>query len=104
MSELKSGRQRNHRQRCPFHGFHWPESGSDLIDSGGDECGLDLDHHGACRMETEHQAADFDRCEVARQARNFLQAGRRHIRFFPAELLPESVLFEAWRDRVMRPS
>jgi hypothetical protein len=96
------GKRSQRRPRCPFYGFHWPEQGSNLIDTGGSECGLDLDGHGSCQMIAESGRIDFFECPLPLQTRNLLDAGRRYIRFYPAELARTEVGFEIWRDLITR--
>lgn len=86
------------RPRCPFFGFHWPEKGSNLVDTGTNECGLDLECHGPCKMQGGNGQIDFYRCDLPVRARNFLAAGRHYIRFYPAELPGTGIEYEPWRD------
>ncbi|MBZ5578978.1 MAG: hypothetical protein LAP40_20650 [Acidobacteriia bacterium] len=90
------------RPRCPFYSFHWPSRGSNLFYSGGGECGLDLSHHGPCRMALERRPVDFDRCDLGRGLAHMLEAGRHHIRFHSPGLPSDGMPLEAWRDQVMR--
>ena len=85
-----------------FYGFHWPDGASKLHDSGGDECGLDLDNAKSCSMENAGQVADFAKCGVAAELVTMLEPAAKYIVFYPAELLPNGILFQPWRDRVMR--
>jgi hypothetical protein len=87
--------------KCPFYGFHWPERGTSLLWSGAAECGLDLEHHGMCRMEREHTEVDFHQCPVRLNSQNLLEAGKHHIRFYSAELPPEGLPFAIWSDIVL---
>ncbi len=90
------------RPRCPFYGFHWPAKGSSLIEAGTPECGLDLYHHGPCKMELEQMTVDFDRCHVRKDRQYLLDAGKRYIRFHADELPSDGVPLEKWHDVVMR--
>ncbi len=92
------------RPRCPFYGFHWPEGTSKLTDSGANECALDFEHNEPCWMEREGKVPDFDRCAVADRVRMLLEPGKHLIHFFPAELAPEGVNYDRWRDLVMKRS
>jgi hypothetical protein len=99
MADRPDGSQR----KCPFYGFHWPERGTSLQWSGGSECGLDLDHHGPCQMEQQHDEVDFQRCPRRLTSKNLLDAGKLHIRFYSPELPPDGLPLETWsalvRDR-----
>lgn len=66
------------------------------------ECGLDLDRHGLCRMETEQSPVDFDSCVRRSEQKNLIEAGRRYIRFHGPELPGEGVPLEQWQSVVMR--
>lgn len=66
---------------CPFYGFHWPQNSSKLRHTGGNECGLDLDKHGPCRMELDGLAPDYFACPVVQRERHALQAGKHVITF-----------------------
>ena len=92
-------------QKCPFYGFRWPDRKADLIDVGGNECGLDLDNNGACTMESQGCAADFSRCEAAASIKIFLWfgSGSSRIRFFPSGSAV-GIAFEDWTNQVMRRS
>ena len=99
MREVKAS---GSRPRCPFYGFHWPARGSNLIGGGTAECGLDLDEHKLCRMEFEQGAVDFDRCALRSDWRNLIEAGKRHIRFYGADLPGDGVPLEQWQSLVMK--
>ena len=60
--------------RCPFYGCRWPERSRQLQKIGGNECALDLDHHGPCYMEAEGRNIDFFCCAVADRMHNVLRA------------------------------
>lgn len=90
------------RPRCPFYGFRWPARGSNLIETGGAECGLDLDGHGLCRMESDNQPVDFESCARKSEWKNLIEAGKHHIRFYGAELPCNGVPLEQWQQAVMR--
>jgi hypothetical protein len=90
------------RPRCPFYGFHWPAPGSNLIDVGNNECGLDFDAHGPCAMETEGRLVDFGECPKSTASKNLLSTGAPYIRFYPAELSPTPITFDAWHNVVMQ--
>jgi len=81
-------------RRCPFYGFRWPERTAHLIEAGGNECGLDLDIHGSCTMESAGAAPDFDRCQTAATLQWFLFLASRRLRFFPSG----STAGLAWKD------
>lgn len=89
------------RPRCPFYGFHWPARSTDLIEVGAAECGLDLDGHGLCRMETEQNPVDFERCGRRAEWKNLIEAGKRYIRFHGAGLPGAGVSWEQWQQLVM---
>lgn len=86
--------------KCPFYGFRWPERRPDLIAVGGNECGIDVDRNGPCRMEAKGCAANYSYCEAAADARVYLTLGSDRIRFFPSGLA-EGVPLEAWTNQVM---
>jgi len=87
--------------RCPFYGFRWPERSADVIAVGGNECGLDVDNNGPCRMEAAGLAVDFCGCRTAGVARPFLSIGAARIRFFPPDVAG-GVGFEDWTNEVMK--
>ena len=89
------------RPRCPFYGFHWPERGSHLMQTGTAECGLDLFEHGPCKMEGRQESVDFERCVLRSERRNLIEAGKRCIRFHGPDLPSDGVLLERWHDVVM---
>lgn len=90
------------RARCPFYGFRWPDRKTQLVETGGNECGLDLDVNGACRMEESGRTVNFDFCEQAWRAEAVIAAASRLICFIPAgETRP--IPFQEWRDEVMHP-
>jgi hypothetical protein len=80
--------------RCPFYGFRWPDKTTDLVQIGGNECGLDLDHNGPCKMEQQGRTVNFDYCEVALQWKPVLETFRNEIRFCGSG---EPVRFAEWR-------
>jgi len=86
--------------RCPFYGFRWPDRTTDLVDVGGNECGLDLDLCGPCKMELQNCAPDYRYCETVSAAKAFLSVATSRIRFFPSNSV-EGVSFEVWTGRVM---
>jgi hypothetical protein len=87
-------------KRCPFYGFRWPERQAKLVHVGGNECGLDVETNGACKMEAAAQQVDFWHCEVAHAARVYLEAGSDRIRFYPPGA-PNGIGLELWTDEVM---
>ena len=89
------------RPRCPFYGFHWPESRHSLSDTGDAECGLDFEEGGPCAMEAQGQTPDYDTCPAAERLRPILESCRKNFVFFPAETAPEGVPMEEWKRRVM---
>ena len=88
------------RKKCPFYGFRWPDRQLTLIHVGGNECGLDIDENGSCKMETAGQEVNFCECEVAANAQAFLKAGADRIRF-SAPGGTEKIGLEEWTDVVM---
>jgi hypothetical protein len=89
------------RPRCPFYGFHWPEKSRCLSDAGGSECALDFERNGTCVMEAEGKAPDLDMCPVPVPIRPLLEASKKTIVLYPAELGPEGIPLEDWTRRVM---
>lgn len=71
------------------------------MDTGTDECGLDLDHHGPCKMAAGRREPDFALCDLPARHRCLLEAGKRHIRFHPSGLPPSGIGFEAWREAIL---
>jgi hypothetical protein len=90
------------RPRCPFYGFRWPARSSNLLEVGTAECGLDLDEHGLCWMETEQRPVDFERCTRRSEWKHLIDAGKKYIRFHGAELPGTGVPLEQWQQRVMQ--
>ncbi|MCL5742837.1 MAG: hypothetical protein M1541_02750 [Acidobacteria bacterium] len=90
------------RAACPFYGFHWPEQSDHLVETGGSECGLDLDHHGPCRMEADGLQVDFGRCPLAERYSTLLNAARKYISFKPSEFSPQEFDLERWSDYVKK--
>ena len=88
------------QKRCPFYGFRWPDRQSKLVYIGGNECGLDLDRNGPCKMEATGQEVNFCLCDVAQAARTYLEVGADRIHFRPGGD-GEEVGLEAWTDQVM---
>jgi hypothetical protein len=70
--------------RCPFYGFRWPEKSCELVPTGGNECGLDLDANGSCKMEQEGRTVSYDYCPVALNLRPVLDVFKERIAFRPA--------------------
>ena len=66
---------------CPFYGFHWPERSPTLEYVGGNECGLDLDQHGPCKMGKEGRLPDYYSCPLVDAARHRLHSAKRLIYF-----------------------
>ncbi len=66
---------------CPFYGHRWPERSPTLHIIGGNECGLDLDGHGPCRMESQGRNVDYFACPVALDRHPLLSAARNVIQF-----------------------
>jgi hypothetical protein len=89
------------RPRCPFYGFHWPEKSRCLKDSGGNECALDFERNGPCIMEVQGKAPDLDACHVPAPIRPLLDASKKVIVFYPAELGPEGIRLEDWTRQLM---
>ncbi len=90
------------RPRCPFYGFHWPARSSSLLEMGTAECGLDLDGHGVCQMETEQRLVDFETCVRRSEWKNLIDAGKKYIRFHGAGLPGGGVPLDQWSQVVMR--
>jgi hypothetical protein len=89
------------RPRCPFYGFHWPEKSRCLSDTAGNECALDFEGNEACIMEAQGQAPDLDACPVPVTIRPLLEASKKTIVLYPAELAPEGIVLEDWTRNVM---
>ena len=86
--------------KCPYYGFRWPKRSLQLIQVGGNECGLDLDVNGPCRMEAVGLTPDFRVCQFAEFARIFLSVAADEVRFLrsnDAEALP----LKAWTELVI---
>jgi hypothetical protein len=66
---------------------------------GGNECGLDFDKNGPCRMDGETSTARFRSCEVAKEASTFLIFMGGRIRVYPSGQA-SGMSLEAWEDRV----
>ena len=64
---------------CPFYGVKWPANQTALVYSGHDECGLDWDDFGPCRMERQGLTPDYYRCPVVAQMQPTLTSFRLHI-------------------------
>jgi hypothetical protein len=88
------------QKRCPFYGFRWPDRQSKLVQIGGNECGLDIEGNGPCKMEAEGREVNFCLCEVADAARMYLELGGHRIRFCSADS-SEEIALEEWTDQVM---
>ena len=86
--------------RCPFYGFRWPDRKMDLVQMGGNECGLDFDINGPCKMETCGLTPDARACQVAEFARAFLSVAENRMRFYPAPYT-EGLSLRKWTDCVM---
>jgi hypothetical protein len=67
--------------QCPFYGFHWPERHPELIQVGGNACGLELDTGKACQMESSGRDVNYNYCPVALRWKPILDIARREIRF-----------------------
>jgi hypothetical protein len=82
--------------RCPFYGFRWPDNTRDLIQVGGNECGLDVQRNRPCKMEQEGRTVNFDYCDVPVKWKPLLDAFRHQIRFRILDA-PEPVSLANWR-------
>ena len=71
--------------KCPFYGFRWPPGRPELIEVGGNECGLELDTRQACRMESDGRAVNYNFCPVALRWKPILDVALHDIRFRPAD-------------------
>jgi len=67
--------------RCPFYGYRWPDLSPVLHHVGGNNCGLDLDHHGTCAMESERRDVNYFACPLVVGMRHLLHPVERRIRF-----------------------
>jgi hypothetical protein len=65
-----------------FYDYRWPERTAELFHVGGNECGLDFDVNGPCKMESSGRVIDVGRCEVAAAAVTFLSVIANRMRFF----------------------
>lgn len=70
--------------RCPFYGYRWPDRQMSLVQVNGNECGLDFDLNGPCKMEICEVIPDIRTCQFADFARVFLAFAQDRIRFYPA--------------------
>jgi len=80
---------------CAFYGFRWPRRQTDLFQVGGNECGLDFDTNGPCKMESCGQEIDFQQCPTAAAAKTFLEVVAVRVRFFPSGQ-EEAIPFRTW--------
>jgi hypothetical protein len=87
--------------RCPFYGYRWPDRTVELTEVGGNECGLDLDENGACRMELENLPVDYGHCLIALEAKPLLDMALQRIRFKPARAT-EPIAFRDWREQCLK--
>ena len=85
---------------CPFYGFRWPEHSSTLRRAGGNECGLDIDTNGRCRMETSGLVVNYFVCPMVERYGTVLDASKHVIRFDRGEGAPQNLA--AW-EREHRP-
>lgn len=88
------------QKRCPFYGFRWPARQSRLVQIGGNECGLDIEENGPCRMEAAGLEVNYVLCDVANAAQMYLELGADRIRF-RAGGSSEEISLEEWTDQVM---
>lgn len=86
--------------RCPFYGFRWPDRTTRLVHVGGDECALDLDENGPCKMQMAGRTVSMHYCEIAEKARPFIDVMIDRVRVYPDGASP-GIPFSEWRDRVM---
>jgi len=89
--------------KCPFYGVRWPEHTTNLIDVGGEECGLDFDGHGPCSMGQQGELPDIRFCPIAERAKNFLALIADRVRVISLQR-SDALSYEAWKDQVMRRS
>ena len=94
--------ERPAQPNCPFYGFRWPARGSHLFRVLGNECGLDFERHGPCQMEQRGDRVDFDQCQLRLNLQHLWDAGKNHIRFHAPDLPSTGLIFECWKDRVLR--
>lgn len=81
---------------CPFYGCRWRENSSVLVVVDGNECGLDVEAHGACAMEEAGFLRDYFSCPVVKLMRPLMKAGRWQITFkSPGKRL---VTLAQWED------
>ena len=66
---------------CPFYGFRWPDHSSTLRQAGGNECGLDIQQNGPCRMEFTCRPVNYFTCPVVQGRRVLLEAAGHLIEF-----------------------
>jgi hypothetical protein len=85
---------------CPFYGYRWPERSSTLRQTGGNECGLDIDGNTPCRMETSALRVNYFVCPVAQRFWPVLDPSKHLIRFERGEGAPQSLA--EW-EREQRP-
>lgn len=85
---------------CAFYGFRWPERTTNLVEVGGDACGLDLEQERPCELVSQGKVPDFRHCEIAAKAKPFLHIIGSRIRFIP--LQGTTVLYSACSDQVRR--
>jgi|tagenome__1003787_1003787.scaffolds.fasta_scaffold19479358_2 hypothetical protein len=67
--------------QCPFYGYRWPERRPELIEVGGNECGLELDTWKTCQMEAAGRNVNYACCPVALKWKPILEVARNEIRF-----------------------
>jgi hypothetical protein len=70
-----------HDGPLPVLGYHWPDLTPVLRHVGGNECGLDLEHHGPCAMELERRDVNYFACPLVVGMRHRLNPVEPLIRF-----------------------
>ena len=87
--------------KCPFYGYRWPERTTDIYQVGGNECGLDFDANGPCKMESSGRSIDFRECEIVARAGAFLSVVANRIRFVEWDH-GDTISFAARKDEIAR--
>jgi hypothetical protein len=76
---------------CPFYGFWWPAHSSTLQYVGGNECGLDIDQNGACRMDAESRPVNYFACPLVQERHEVLYIAKQLIKFDAGDGRPQAL-------------
>lgn len=84
--------------RCPFYGCRWPDRSPELSKVGGNECGLDVERHAACKMEVEQRDVNLFACPVADAQFALLSVFESVVR---VPVAGEKITFLEWKRRFL---